>query len=169
MSSPTRWDPVREATSLRDAMSQLLEQAVLRPSYLPFSTQAGAGLGQLDVLEVEGRYLVQMALPGVTPDDIDLTVRQNTLSVHARLPEPFGEDQRKKGTYLLRELGAGELTRSISFPKDVNGDIVEARCEHGMLVLEIPVVRARAAEAHQGAWRRVRAEHPGRPESADCC
>jgi HSP20 family protein len=154
MTSPTRWDPVREATSLRDAMNQLLEQAVMRSSYLPLSSQVGAGPGQMDVLELDGRYVVQIALPGVTPDDIELTVRQNTLTVRARLPEPLDEEQRKKGVYLLRELGAGELTRAISFPKDVNGDAVEAQCENGMLHLEIPV-----AEHAQAKRINVRGVH----------
>jgi HSP20 family protein len=123
--------------SLRDAMSQLLEQAVLRPGFAPMVGDTGTG--HMDVIEANGRYYCQVALPGVDPGNIELTVRQNTLTLRAKLSESFPEALRKEGTYLLRELGTGEITRAITFPKDVNGDAVTARCEQGMLWLEMPV------------------------------
>ncbi len=144
MSALSRWDPIREATSLRDAMNQLFEQAVMRPGFGPFAGVTGVNggvIGQMNVLEAEGKYVCQVLLPGVNPDAIDLTVRQNTLSLKVTLPEPFSEELVKKSTYLLREFGAGEFSRSITFPKDVNGDAVEAHYERGILTLEIPVAQ----------------------------
>ncbi|MGZ3600914.1 MAG: Hsp20/alpha crystallin family protein [Ktedonobacterales bacterium] len=139
MSALSRWDPIREATSLRDAMNQLFEQAVMRPGFGPFSAVNTGVFGQMNVLEAEGKYYCQVLLPGVDSDHIDLTVRQNTLTLKVTLPEPFSEELVKKSTYLLREFGAGEFSRSITFPKDVNGDTVEARYERGILTLEIPL------------------------------
>jgi HSP20 family protein len=139
MSALSRWDPIREATSLRDAMNQLFEQAVMRPGFGPFGGVNTGVIGQMNVLESEGKYFCQILLPGVNADAIDLTVRQNTLTLKVTLPEPFSEELVKKSTYLLREFGAGEFGRSITFPKDVNGDAVEARYERGILTLEIPL------------------------------
>ena len=139
MSALSRWDPIREATSLRDAMNQLFEQAVMRPGFGPFGGVNTGVIGQMNVLESEGKYFCQILLPGVNADAIDLTVRQNTLTLKVTLPEPFSEELVKKSTYLLREFGAGEFSRSITFPKDVNGDAVEARYERGILTLEIPL------------------------------
>lgn len=139
MSALSRWDPIREATSLRDAMNQLFEQAVMRPGSSPFGNVNTGVIGEMNVLEAEGKYYCQILLPGVNSDSIDLTVRQNTLTLKVALPEPFPEELVKKSTYLLREFGAGEFSRSITFPKDVNGDAVEARYERGILALVIPL------------------------------
>lgn len=131
---------MRDATSLRDAMSQLMEQAVMRPGYNPWALQSSC-YGQMNVFESKGKYICQVLLPGVSPDDIDLTVRQNTLTLKVTVPEPVPEDTRKSATYLLREFGAGEFTRAITFPKDVNGEAVQANYEHGILTIEVPVAQ----------------------------
>lgn len=141
MSALSRWDPIREATSLRDAMNQLFEQAVMRPGFGPYSSVNSGVIGQMNVLEAEGKYYCQALLPGVNPENIDVTVRQNTLTIKVVLPEPFTPEMVKKSTYLLREFGAGEFSRSITFPKDVNGDAVEARYDRGILKLEIPLAQ----------------------------
>lgn len=143
MSSLMRWDPVREMTSLRDAMDQLMEHAVLRPG---FGARLGPGVsfssgGLMNVFESGSRYICQVLLPGVSTEDIELTVRQNTLSLKAKLPELAGEQSQKDAAYLLREFGAGEFTRSISFPKDVDGDAVQAQLEQGVLTIAIPLAQ----------------------------
>lgn len=142
MSSLMQWDPIRDATSLRDAMSQLFEQAVMRPGFGPSSgLSAGGAVGHLNVLEVKGMYLCQVLLPGVHPEETELTVRQNTLTIKAKLPNLLSAEQQKEAVYLLREFGVGEFTRSVSFPKDVDGDAVKAHYERGILTVEIPVAQ----------------------------
>ncbi len=142
MSSLTRWDPIRDMTSLRDAMDQLMERAVLRPGTLGgLGALGGSSVGLMNVFESGNRYICQVLLPGVTANDIELTVRQNTLSLKAKLPEPVSEATQKEATYLLREFGAGEFTRSVSFPKDVDGDAVQAQLEHGVLTIAIPLAQ----------------------------
>ena len=140
MTTLSRWDPLREMTTLHDAMNQLLEQAVLRPGY-GYVGASGSALGMMDVVELDGRYLCQVALPGVNPDAIELTVRQNTLTIRATVGELLPEEQRKNATYLLHEFGTGEFTRSVTFPKDVDSQTVDARYEHGVLVVEIPLAQ----------------------------
>ncbi|HEU5438676.1 MAG TPA: Hsp20/alpha crystallin family protein [Ktedonobacterales bacterium] len=138
MSSVTRWDPIRGVTTLHDAMNQLFEQAFVRPG----AGGLGSGtLGQMNALEADGQYVVQVLLPGIKPENIDLTVRQNVLSIKASQPEWLSEDLLKKSTFLLREFGPGELIRSITFPKDVDGDRVETRFERGVLTLAIPLAQ----------------------------
>ncbi|HLZ25335.1 MAG TPA: Hsp20/alpha crystallin family protein [Ktedonobacterales bacterium] len=143
MSSLTRWDPMSEMTGLREAMDQLLERAVVRPGLNRglAGNNLVASYGAMNVFETGGRYVCQALLPGALPDDIDLTVRQNTLTLKAKLPEPVTEQQQKGATYLLREFGGGEFTRSIAFPKDVQGDDVQARFENGILAIEVPIAR----------------------------
>jgi len=140
MSSLMRWDPVREMTSLREAMDQLVEQAVLRPGS-GGRAFGGSAFGAMNVFEVGNRYLCQVLLPGVAGTDIDLTVRQNTLTVKAALADLLPEEARTHAAVLLREFGPGEFTRSIAFPKDVDGDAVQAQLEQGVLSIAIPLAQ----------------------------
>ncbi|HEV8194756.1 MAG TPA: Hsp20/alpha crystallin family protein [Ktedonobacterales bacterium] len=136
MSSPIRLDPFGGVTSLREAMDQLMGQAVLRPGFGAFASGA---FGQMNVIEVDGKYLVQAALPGISAEDAELTVRQNTLTLKVKITEPLDQEQLKGATYLLHEFGAGEFSRTISFPKDVDADAVRADYDRGILTVEIPV------------------------------
>lgn len=142
MSSLTRWDPIPEVTSLRDAMGQLFERAVMRPGFGDLGSAGGTfgpAFGAMNVFEAQGRYTCQALLPGASPDNIDLSVRQNTLTLKCDIAEPSADDQQKGTAYLLHEFGGGQFVRSIAFPKDVQGDAVEARFSDGILVIEIPI------------------------------
>lgn len=138
MSSVTRWDPVHEMTSLHDAMSQLFQQAVMKPEFGRSGVASGV-YGAMNVWETPGTYHCQFLLPGVDPEAIELSARQNTLTVHVTVPETLTEEQRKSTSYLVREFGSGEFVRAITFPKDVKGDAIEASYDQGVLTLEIPL------------------------------
>ena len=144
MSSLTRWDPFHDMTSLRDAVDQLMERAVLRPGLsagLSSTSFGNTSVGLMNVYEAQNRYICQVLLPGVAAENIDLTARQNTLTIKAKLPELAPEEAQKDVTYLLREFGGGEFTRSVSFPKDVDGDAVQAQFEQGVLTIAIPLAQ----------------------------
>ena len=74
----TRYDPFREALSLRRAMDQLFERSVVHPSLMPGSPTL---MAPMDICETKNGYEVDVALPGVRPEDIELLVDQNTLTI----------------------------------------------------------------------------------------
>jgi hypothetical protein len=74
----TRSDPFHEALSLRRAMDQLFEQSFVNPNMMPGLPSLTA---PLDVCETPNGYEVDVALLGVRPEDIELTVDQNTLTI----------------------------------------------------------------------------------------
>ena len=74
----TRYDPFREALSLRRALDQLFEQSFVQPSLMPNSPSL---IAPIDVCETPNGYEVDVALPGVRPEEIELTVDQNTLTI----------------------------------------------------------------------------------------
>src|SRR5579871_3167974 len=101
--SISRWEPFRPLTSLSDAVNQLMQEAVLRPGF-----QIG-GDAPVNVWEQSDRYVIQMAIPGVKPDDIDVTCQQSTITIKAHRNTPFagqantnGNDTQKSG-FLLAE------------------------------------------------------------------
>src|SRR5256885_4212282 len=77
----TRYDPFREALSHRRAMDQLFEQSFVRPNMM---SGAAPQLAPMDICETQNGYEVDVALPGVRPEDIELTVDQNTLTIRGR-------------------------------------------------------------------------------------
>jgi HSP20 family protein len=77
----TRYDPFREALSLRRAMDQLFERSFVQPGLMPGSPSL---MAPMDVCETENGYEVDVALPGVRPEDIELMVDQNTLTIRGR-------------------------------------------------------------------------------------
>jgi HSP20 family protein len=77
----TRYDPIREALSLRRAMDQLFERSFVQPGLMPGLPSL---MAPMDVCETENGYEVDVALPGVRPEEIELMVDQNTLTIRGR-------------------------------------------------------------------------------------
>lgn len=80
----TRYDPFREALSLRRAMDQLFEQSFVNPGSQPGSSSL---IAPMDICETPNGYEVDVALPGVRPEDIELTIDQNMLTLRGRFSQ----------------------------------------------------------------------------------
>ena|SRR6202162_3996201 len=90
----TRYDPFREALSLRRAMDQLFEQSFVNPSLMPGSLSK---MAPMDVCETKNGYEVDVALPGVRPEDIEMTVDQNTLTIRGRYSHQNEHENQPQG------------------------------------------------------------------------
>lgn len=138
MTTITRYDPFREALSLHKAIDQLFEQSFVNPSWSAGSVQ-GFGV-PLNVLETEQGYQVYALLPGVKPEDIDLSVQQNSLTIKGRFQPQIEPGQ--KGNWLLRDFGAGAFERSITFPMAIDADQITTHYEYGVLTITVPISQA---------------------------
>jgi len=128
-----RWDPFREAISLSDAMNSLFRESFVRPS--GGSGQNGHATLPLDVTENENEFVVKASLPGVKPEDVQITVHGDTLTIQG---ESKFEEEKKGDRWHLRERRVGSFQRSISLPTAVNSDKAQAHFEHGVLSLTLP-------------------------------
>lgn len=138
--SITRWDPFRDMLSLREAMNQLLEESYIRPGTTGAAgVRGGAQALALDVNEGADAYTVKASLPGMRPEDIQVTVMGDTLTIRA---ETSGEQERNTDGYLLKERHSGVVQRSVTLPGPIESDGVEAGYEHGVLTLTLPKSRA---------------------------
>ncbi len=90
----SRYDPFREALSLRRAMDQLFEQSFVHPGLMP---AASSMIAPMDVCETNNGYEVDVALPGVRPEDIELTVDQNTLTIRGRYSQQNEHSNQAQG------------------------------------------------------------------------
>lgn len=91
----------------------------------------------LDVTEDEDGYVVKATVAGINPDDVEITIEENVLTIKGEYSQ---ESESEDTNYLMRERCAGSFGRSIRFPVDVNADAVEASYENGILTLNVPKV-----------------------------
>lgn len=138
MADLVRWNPLREMVTLRDAMDRLFEDSFVRPYGSPMALDGeGFGALALDMYETDGEVVVKASVPGVKPEDLEITVTGNTLSIKGEVKE---ETEDKKGDYHYKELRFGSFQRSVALPVDVEADRAEATFENGVLNLKLPKV-----------------------------
>jgi HSP20 family protein len=138
-----RWDPFTEMTSLRDAMSRLMESAFISPGLTGGSDER---LGvPVDLSENEDEYVIQASLPGIKPEDVKISVQNNVLTIEG---ERNDERQRKESERsLYREHHYGKFSRSFGLNSPIDAEHAQAQFEHGVLRLTIP--KSEAAKPKQ--------------------
>ena len=128
----TRWDPFRDMLSMRRAMDRLFDRA-LEPSW----SETPAWDLALDVVENKDEFLVKASLPGINPDDLEITFTDNVLTIKGETKE---DKEVKEEQYHLRERRQGMFSRSISLPNRVKSDAIEASYDAGVLTLKLPKI-----------------------------
>ena len=133
MTTVVRWKPLREMMNLRNEMDRMFDEALNEPR-LRWQNATNWGLA-LDVAEQDDTFIIKASVPGVQPDDLDITISDNVLTIKGELLEDQTIDQE---TYHLRERRFGSFSRSVTLPVPVNSDEIEAVYEHGVLTLQVP-------------------------------
>ena len=141
MTTLVRYDPWREMLSLRDAMNRLFDESFVRPfrfgNWLTLPQPFIGTPVSMNVYETPHGYEVQVMLPGIKLDNLDVTVQDNTLTIKGEYPSI--DEQGKEGTWLVREIGAGMFQRSITFPKPIDADKIESSYHNGVLTITVPL------------------------------
>ena len=89
----------------------------------------------IDVYEQEGDVIVEMDVPGVDLENINITVEDDVLSVSG---ERLEETETKEKEYYSKEIKRGSFYRLVQLPKEVDAHRAEARCRDGHLVFTAP-------------------------------
>jgi HSP20 family protein len=107
----------------------------------------------INVYDEDGTVFVEAAVPGVGPDDVEVSCSENVLTIRARAQVADRE-------YLHQEMRSGEYLRQIALPADCRVNDAEASVEHGLLKVRVPKVRPRTPEKI-----RIQVNRKGPPES----
>jgi HSP20 family protein len=81
MADLIRWDPFRDMVSLRDAMDRLFEDSFVRPRGESPTLAGREQTLALDVYETDDNLVVEASLPGFNPDEVDISIVGNTLTI----------------------------------------------------------------------------------------
>ena len=129
-----RRDPFREMVTLRDAMDRLFDESVLRPWWSQEGEQQGVFV-PMDLRETDDQFVVSAPLPGLKPEDVDITISGNTLTIKGEFRE---ESEDEDGQVRYRERRYGAFQRSMTLPEGVDATKAEAEFENGLLKLQLP-------------------------------
>lgn len=134
--SITRWDPWGEMVSLRDAMDRLLSESFIRPSGEGGRAATPMSLA-VDVREDGDQFVVSAPMPGMTPDDIEISVLGDTVRIHGERREQHqegGDNQR----WIMREQRYGAFERMVRLPATVRAEAAQAEFTNGVLTIRLP-------------------------------
>lgn len=134
--SMIRWEPFTDLVSLRQAMDRLFEDSFVQPSRI--SALVGERVGvPLDVYQTPKEVVVKASLPGVKPEDVDISITGDTLTIKG---ETRVEEEVKREDYIYQEQRYGAFNRSVVLPAGLKADDAEANFDNGVLTLTIPKV-----------------------------
>ena len=136
MTNMTRWDPFSD---LRGTMDRLFEEGFSRPWRLIPTAGEYEGAFPIEVSETESDLEVKASLPGVRPEQVEITVQNDVLTIKA---EHRDESEDKKRDYYRREIRYGAFHRALTLPVGVDADKAEARFDNGLLYLRLPKAEA---------------------------
>ena len=135
MANLMRYDPFREMLSLRGTANRMFERSFVFPTW----GITNATLAPMDVIENEQGYQLKVQLPGVKPEDIELMVRQNTLTLKG---QHSSTKEEKKKNWVVKEIRSGSFGRSITFEKPIDADKIDTSYENGVLTISVPYSEA---------------------------
>ncbi len=95
----------------------------------------------IDVFTGSDQAVIRAALPGVRPEDIEVSVYENTVTIAAQLPARSTPES-EHVSWLVAELGTGSFQRTITLPFQIQEQEVEAEFANGLLQLTLPKVEA---------------------------
>jgi HSP20 family protein len=129
-----RTNPFGELLSLRQAMDRLFEDSWVRPGSWMGDGDREHGLA-VDIRTTADALIVEAALPGVKPENVDISILDDTLTISGQTSEEKTNDE---DGYTYREIRRGSFSRSLSLPRGLKSDAASANFEDGILRLSIP-------------------------------
>jgi HSP20 family protein len=156
MTTMMRWDPFQDLRSAQDEMAQM--SPMLAHALGLHTQQQGTGTATawapaLDISERKDAYLVAVELPGLKPEDLDITMEDGLLTIQGE--RHFAHDSSEQ-QYHRVERRYGAFRRSITLPAHVLAEGIQASFEDGVLQILVP-------KAEEAKAKRIQVR-PGRTE-----
>jgi HSP20 family protein len=129
-----KYDPFRDLRSLQDEMNRLFSPNVWRnPGEEAFIKTAWSP--SVDIFETADSLVLEAELPGMKPEEVDVTIENNTITIKG---ERKFEKKEENDNYHRVERSDGSFTRSFTLPRNVVGDEAKAEFTNGVLHIALP-------------------------------
>ena len=138
MTALSSWEVAQDISHARQMMDHVDNDPLFAGPHWQQTTPRSQGRGAkpaLDVIEREYCFVISAAIPGVRPEDIEILLTDNVLTITGvcRPGQPTGEE-----SYHLRERMRGAFSRRVVFPAAINAAGIEAVYENGVLDVVLP-------------------------------
>jgi HSP20 family protein len=120
--------------TLREAMNSLFDDSYVSPLRVTGAPTVGGNLA-VDIYESSDGLVVKAAIPGMNPEDLDITVTGDVLNIKGETKQ---EEEIKEENYHRREFRYGSFCRSVRLPVEVDSSKAEATYKDGVLTLAFP-------------------------------
>jgi HSP20 family protein len=134
-----------DVVSLRDAMDRLFNESFV--SGQPRLNGESRTPFPLDVFATESELTVLAAVPGMDPEQLDISIDKGQVTLKGEVPDVATSEEARDATWYLHELPRGAFQRTLSVPFEIDADRAEATFDNGMLRLTLP--KAEAARPKQ--------------------
>ena len=134
MRTLVHWDPFAGVTGMRRFIDRVFDDSHFRP-YRYSANRWHNGYLPVDVTEGENEVVIKASLPGLKPEDVDISLDANVLTIKG---EAATSEDSESGRYVIRERRWGAFNRSLSLPESLEGEKADATFEDGILTLTIP-------------------------------
>lgn len=159
----TRRAPQRSVMPFRDVLDWVFDDPWRQ---MGLTNQFAEGGISIDLRETDDAFIVEAEMPGIKPEDTEVTLEGRTLVIRGRFSEEREEGGQDK-RYLVRERRSGQVSRVITLPAPVDAENVKTQFENGELRIELPKApetRARRIPIGSGSMAGSNAKRVG-PES----
>ena len=130
-----RWYPIRDVRRF-DSLADRFWQGYGVGSEVTYRSLP------LDVVHEGEDILVHASVPGIAPEDIQVSIEDGVLTIEGEAKTEHANDGE---SYLVRERGVGRLRRALRLPDTVDADSAESRYENGVVTVKLPKVEAKKA------------------------
>jgi HSP20 family protein len=129
-----KYDPFREMRSLQDEVNRLFASSFSRGNGGESDLMRGAWSPQVDIFENQNEIVLEAELPGMKPEDVDISIENNVLTIHG---ERKFEKKDENDNFHRVERSYGTFTRSFTLPPTVQSENANAEFENGVLRLTL--------------------------------
>ncbi|HEY4718638.1 MAG TPA: Hsp20/alpha crystallin family protein [Anaerolineales bacterium] len=131
MANLTRWEPFRELMEMRRDWDRVFDDNFFRPLW----SGNGHSAPLVDLYQTADEVHVKAAMPGVKPEDVQIQVNGDLLTIKAEVKQ---EEERDDATYHVRERRYQSYARVLSLPTPVKADKAQAEVSDGILHVTLP-------------------------------
>ena len=129
------WQSFRELGEMAKSFEDILGRSSLSATWRRLPTVEREWAPALEVFEKEDKFVVKVELPGMKEEDIDISVKDDTLTIKG---ERKSESEVNEEDYYCCERSYGSFFRSIALPSTVDAKKIEASYEDGVLEVSLP-------------------------------
>jgi HSP20 family protein len=133
-----RWDPFREFEQLQEEMGRLVQSV-----WSPAGGDGGSWIPFADIEETEDAWIIEVEVPGVERDDVNVELRNSELIISGEIKE-----KERKGVLRRRARRTGHFEYRVVLPGEPVEDKIEANIHDGVLTVRVP-------KAEQAKPRRI--------------